>query len=229
MLNSHEYSLNKWITRNAIIIGVGSLFSLYFDKNEVTLGCVFLSTIYLLVINWNNLSRYHPILGYANWVTLFRLVINTFLFWKFRELEDYHLFFGFLISILLDGIDGWLARHYHQSSNWGALFDKSTDALLVLYLCIILYQKEYVSIFLLGIGLLPYVYELLIYTLGWQDLAIPKNPIGKYVAALLFFALLSPFVLDLIWANYFLFLITIFILLSFSLSFFYKWKAAKRF
>lgn len=219
--------LNKWTTINAILISISALISTYFNQNNIVLYSILLSTVYLFSINWKQLQEYTPILGYANWITLFRLVLNTVLFWKFIELKEDYLLIGFTISILLDGADGWVARHYVQSSDWGALFDKSTDALLVLYLSIILYQKEYVGSYLLGIGCLPYFYELLIFTLGWRGLVIPKNPIGKYVAALLFFTLLSPFVIDLVWAKNFILLSTMLTLLSFCISFFYKWKTAQ--
>ena len=105
---------------------------------------------------------------------------------------SYFFYFGF--PIFLDGIDGFIARKFNQSTDIGALFDKTTDAYFVLLLSLILVQKYNVSYWFLGIGYLHYGYELVLQILGWSALKIPPNPIGKYVAVFLFISLLSPFI-----------------------------------
>lgn len=130
------------------------------------------------------------------------------------------------MAILLDGLDGYLARKYNQSSEVGALFDKTVDAYFVLLLAFILVIKFDVPFWFIGIGYLHYGYELLILGLGWQFLVTPKNPIGKYIAALLFISVLSPFILSKSLYLPIIYCASSLVSCSFVLSFFYKLKAS---
>lgn len=58
--------------------------------------------------------------------------------------------------LALDGVDGWLARRFHQESSFGALFDQETDAALILIAAIIVWQAEKAGAFVLIAGLLRY-------------------------------------------------------------------------
>lgn len=164
--------------------------------------------------------------SYANQITAFRFLLSAITAIAVFQISEILSFCLFGIAILLDGLDGYLARKHEQSSEIGALFDKTVDAYFVVLLSFILVIKYEVPFWFLGIGYLHYGYELLLLGLGWQDLAIPKNPIGKYAAAFLFISLLGPFILQKSLYLSIIYLAAILVSFSFSLSFFYKFKAA---
>ncbi len=191
----------------------------------------FSSFCYLFCSSYNasrpsNSESTNNLNSYANQITAFRFLLSAITALVVFQVPEIVIFFLFGLAILLDGLDGYLARKYKQVSEIGALFDKTVDAYFVLLLSFILVLKYEVPFWFLGIGYLHYGYELLLLGLGWQDLPIPKNPIGKYAAALLFISLLSPFILPAYIYLVILYLSAILVSLSFGLSFFYKLKAA---
>lgn len=163
--------------------------------------------------------------NYANQITALRFIISSITALIIYQIPEFISFLLFGLAILLDGLDGFLARRYKQISEVGALFDKTVDAYFVLLLTFILVLKYDIPFWFLGIGYLHYGYELVIYSLDWQNLTIPKNPIGKYAAAFLFISLLSPFILPSYLYFPIIYIAAILVGCSFSLSFFYKFKA----
>lgn len=57
-------------------------------------------------------------------------------------------------ALLLDGVDGWLARRQGLSSPYGARFDMEMDSLAILYLCLLLWLSGEVGAWVLLSGLL---------------------------------------------------------------------------
>lgn len=62
--------------------------------------------------------------------------------------------------MLLDGVDGLLARRFGAESDFGAAFDVEVDALLVLVLGALLWQRERFGAWILWPGLLRHGYVL---------------------------------------------------------------------
>ncbi|MEM9325027.1 MAG: CDP-alcohol phosphatidyltransferase family protein [Bacteroidota bacterium] len=148
----------------------------------VALGRRFLPTMPLLI-------------GYANWVTLIRLLLVLTLLLLYNFLSDMQLFWGFLASILLDGVDGYVARRWHQESEFGAAFDMETDALLVLGLSWLHVEQEMAGQWLLLPGSMRYIYELLFQWLPQDPGSFPPKVVRATIAVIFFFALITPFVL----------------------------------
>lgn len=68
---------------------------------------------------------------------------------------------GWVITLLaLDGVDGYLARRSGMSSAFGARFDMEIDALLALVIALFLWQSERAGVWVLGLGLMRYVFVL---------------------------------------------------------------------
>ena len=63
-----------------------------------------------------------------------------------------------LLALLLDGLDGRLARSTGQLSVFGARFDMEIDALLALVVAVLLWQLEKVGVWVLGLGALRYLF-----------------------------------------------------------------------
>lgn len=65
-----------------------------------------------------------------------------------------------LTVLALDGVDGWLARRTRTESRFGARFDMETDAALLMALSVIAWRAGPAGIWVLGIGLLRYLFVL---------------------------------------------------------------------
>lgn len=63
-------------------------------------------------------------------------------------------------SLLLDGIDGFIARRRGEASHFGAAFDLETDALLILLLSLLMYRLDRAGAWVLAIGLMRYAFVL---------------------------------------------------------------------
>ena len=217
-------NVEKWIIIHAFLMLLISIYVLYTIKIKVAIFLVSLSFIGLVYLNRSSFSQFRPYGGYANWVSLIRLLLLFLLLINNQLLAKYILGLGFLTCILMDGLDGWLARRYQQVSEWGGLFDKEIDSFLVWGISLILYIYWNFPIWIMGIGCLHYFYEIILFLLNWQDIKTPKNPIGRYVAAFLFFSLLAPFILPMDFSGPILGIASILTLISFTISFILKYQ-----
>jgi phosphatidylglycerophosphate synthase len=98
--------------------------------------------------------------GLANTVTLVRLALVVSLPVLFQVLPP--LAFAALVPLLLvlDGLDGELARSRGEASTFGAALDMETDALAVMVLGLLLWAHEEIGPWVLVAGLWRYVYAL---------------------------------------------------------------------
>ncbi len=103
------------------------------------------------------------VFGSANAVTAFRLV-GVLVLPLFGTSIDAVLIAG-ISSVLLaaDGLDGWLARRCNQASEFGEYFDKETDAFFLLVLCTFAILTRRLWPWILGLGLLRYVFVILVH------------------------------------------------------------------
>ena len=93
-------------------------------------------------------------------------------------------------ALVLDGLDGWLARRSRLESAFGARFDMESDALFVLALSALVYRSGQVGPWVLTTGLMRYMFVLAGYL--WPALAAPLPPSQrrKVVCVILIVAML---------------------------------------
>jgi phosphatidylglycerophosphate synthase len=84
-------------------------------------------------------------------------------------------------ALLLDAIDGWLARRTGTVSDFGARFDMEVDALLILVLSID--SARNLGPWVLAIGAARYLLAAAGLVVGWLRATAPARPWGKIVAA----------------------------------------------
>ncbi|MCL5425187.1 MAG: CDP-alcohol phosphatidyltransferase family protein [Gammaproteobacteria bacterium] len=113
----------------------------------------------------------HGSLGWANRVTLARAVLvalvagalvnNVFAaaIWQWLAIA--------VIALLLDGVDGWIARRTKSHSLFGARFDMELDALLILLLCAGLLRLESLGLWVLMIGVMRYLFVAASWQFTW--------------------------------------------------------------
>jgi phosphatidylglycerophosphate synthase len=139
--------------RSHLLIGVGTVASA-----SMLLLMIFALVVYALP------NHAHPRFGPANVVTAIRaaivcLVGTTVLFLGERLALEPALPVLIALAFLalsLDGIDGYLARRYRQTSELGARFDMEVDALLIFVLSVTAFLLEKAGSWVLLIGLMRY-------------------------------------------------------------------------
>ena len=63
-----------------------------------------------------------------------------------------------LAVVLLDGVDGWLARQHQIASRFGARFDMEIDALLILALSVLAWRHDKAGAWVVASGLMRYAF-----------------------------------------------------------------------
>lgn len=115
-------------------------------------------------------------LGWANRVTLMRAVLITIVtaaVWTPLSPLGHWQWLGVaLIALLLDGVDGWVARRTGSQTAFGARFDMELDALLILLLCIGVMLKTPAGAWVLLIGCMRYGFVAAGWRLPWLQEAL---------------------------------------------------------
>jgi phosphatidylglycerophosphate synthase len=84
-------------------------------------------------------------------------------------------------TLVLDAVDGWVARRTGSASPLGARFDMEADAFLLLVLCA--YDVRTVGAWILAIGLMRYAYVAVGWVLPWMRATVPFRYWRKVVTA----------------------------------------------
>jgi phosphatidylglycerophosphate synthase len=158
------------------------------------LGVSLITFVWLLAVHAPALRQLRPMGGYANWVTLARWALLLYAAYSYSQWSDYIVFLLFLTVIISDGIDGYLARRYQQSTAVGGLLDVETDALMSALLAGIHYQEDIVGGWILLVGGMRYGYVWLLYLLGWENHKEADNPNARWIGATFISVLMGPFV-----------------------------------
>lgn len=124
--------------------------------------------------------------GPADWVTLTRatlvcgvaaLVADS----PFQQPAEPTLLSLAVVALVLDGVDGWVARHTGTASMFGARFDGEVDAFLLLVLS--LYVASSVGAWVIAIGAARYAFLVAGWLLPWLRAQLPRRYWRKVVAA----------------------------------------------
>lgn len=118
--------------------------------------------------------------GWANRITLLRgvlIAIFTGLLWMPTLLTRHvELVMGIaLVALLLDGVDGWVARRTATTSTFGARFDMELDAFFILMLCVAVMQLDKVAPWILAIGALRYLFIAASWAWPWLRADLPES------------------------------------------------------
>jgi phosphatidylglycerophosphate synthase len=86
-----------------------------------------------------------------------------------------------VVALILDAVDGWLARRTRTASTLGARFDMEADAFLILVLTV--YVASSTGAWVLAIGLARYAMLVAGWLLPWLRRPVPRRYWRKVVAA----------------------------------------------
>lgn len=80
-----------------------------------------------------------------------------------------------LVALILDGVDGKLARITNSASAFGARFDMEMDALLILGLCVAVIVSGKAGTWVLALGLMRYLFVVAASVLDWLNRPLPDS------------------------------------------------------
>ena len=122
-----------------------------------------------------------------NSITNFRLVLNIFIFVCIYNTESYNIetiLLLVIISLILDGADGFLSRHLNQMTLFGKTFDQEVDNFLIFILSFSLIYNYDFNIVLVCIPLYRYIFLILINQGFISDHELPKSLFRKTVCVI---------------------------------------------
>ena len=119
-------------------------------------------------------------MGAANRVTLLRIVValplaGLALQWvELGTAARWWIVVLGTVALVLDGVDGWVARRTGSGTGFGARFDMETDALLLVVLSLLAWRSGQVGAWVLGIGAMRYLFVAA--SFGVERLRRPLRP-----------------------------------------------------
>jgi phosphatidylglycerophosphate synthase len=186
---SLQPELLRWCERHAAAMALAAALTACGLPLWVTSLCAGLSFAGLLHRcrgRWTPDGRFGP----ANALTLLRLSGVLALPW----LSPFQIFCAGLILFALDGADGWLARRTALAGEFGEFFDKESDALFVLMLCLLLYRlPDGFGAWILLPGLLRYLFVLFIRIARPPEPKERRSAKSRWILVLVILSLLFPF------------------------------------
>ncbi|MCL7940511.1 CDP-alcohol phosphatidyltransferase family protein [Halomonas sp. ATCH28] len=125
-------------------------------------------------------------LGLANRITLWRGTLIALLAGTLADpglLAQYAVPLAALalLALVLDGVDGAVARRTSTQSEFGARFDMELDAFLILVLCLALLSLGKAGPWVLAIGAMRYAFVIAGLKLSWLTAALPESRRRKAV------------------------------------------------
>ena len=122
-----------------------------------------------------------------NSITNFRLVLNIFIFVCIYNTESYNIetiLLLVIISLILDGADGYLSRHLNQMTLFGKTFDQEVDNFLIFILSFSLIYNYDFNIALACIPLYRYIFLILINQEFISNHELPESLFRKTVCVI---------------------------------------------
>ena len=227
MTKSKTYQLNLI---HSYLLLLGFLLDLYFGRFLFVPFLAASSFLVFIVGHKDVLVLLKPAGGIANWVTLFRLLGVFWIANNYTIVSELSVGLVALVIVVLDGVDGYLARKTNTATEFGAFFDMETDAFFCATMSFIVYALHPEYYWLLIPGLLRYFYIVIIKTLGLHGTTERGHKLGKWFAVLFFVSLMAPFLTPKQVYVPLLGLSSMLIVYSFSYSFWYlvRDKKAKK-
>lgn len=145
-----------------IVVGAGA----FFCQQTLNLSELFLWKVIAALVVGGLLIliltiRYLPAktFGLANQITMLRGSLIALLFGLIADHSvPWLVVITCSVILILDGVDGWIARRSYTTSNFGARFDMEIDALLLLVLSSLVWQYEKAGIWIFLAGLMRYIF-----------------------------------------------------------------------
>ncbi len=130
-----------------------------------------------------------------NLITLIRLISIPFIIYLILNDRSFLAAVLFVIVVLSDKLDGYLARKLKQSSYYGGMFDAATDTILIFSTIIILFIKGYLTINILIVLLIPKIVTGIF--LGAIHKAVYKPTIFSRISSVFLYIIIPLYLLSI--------------------------------
>ncbi|MGB0838830.1 MAG: CDP-alcohol phosphatidyltransferase family protein [Chitinophagales bacterium] len=227
-LPSNLQIIEKWTRLHALGVMVSVCMSIGFGNNYGLLVCGLCSTVYVLYANRTTWQAAGTFGGMANGITTFRIITMLVILQTYPTIPDLYIGLLSLLILVLDGFDGYFARKNKTTSLFGEYYDKECDALYVMILALIIYQTQKAEIWVLGLGLIRYVYVLALIFFKPPEQKETRSFFEQSIAVILMASLLLCFVTDRMVFYPLLVIATGLLLYSFGRSFWQLQRLVKR-
>ena len=152
-------------TRWSLFNSLGSLLATWVCLQlQTALPLVLFSTVSFTLLWWSHFSRSKQqnafSAGPANWITASRFMIIAYVMSFFEVLPIPILVMLLTIAVLMDVLDGYIARRTNTQSAFGALFDMEVDSFYVLAMGLYFWFTTDFGLWLLIPGCIRYVYDV---------------------------------------------------------------------
>lgn len=218
----HQISVSRltaWNNIHAVVLLLGiAFFVLGFPLYWVLLLSFLSFTGLILMVGFSFWK------SYANWVTTIRLGLLFVAFFQMGAWLDTWVLAFIIPALMMDGLDGYLARKYNQQSHYGAYFDMETDAFYVAVLSLWWWSEGVGGWWMAGLAALRYVYALAIRLPFLPQKQEKSSRFAKTIAVVLMVGLLFPFGVSVEVSFWLLLVITLLTVYSFGLSFFSRFR-----
>lgn len=155
----------------SILLGLGSDFVL----RAVLLFGLSVVSVSVLALWSPDLRSFGP----ANRVTLLRVALLVLVAAALGERPGQGLAWAIIgvttAALLLDGVDGRIARRTGTSSAFGARFDMETDAALIMVLAVLCWQFDKAGGWILAAGAMRYLFVMAAKLLPWMRKPLPYS------------------------------------------------------
>lgn len=127
---------------------------------------------------------------YAHQLTLIRLLLLCYAAARLPDIPPLTLLLLFSGNVVLDVVDGFIARRLDQATEFGMIFDREVDGVYVLIASLYFFLAVGIPAWILVPGLLPYVYRLTAWALGNPTISGQKRPRAAFLAGVNFVLIL---------------------------------------
>lgn len=215
---------DTWANAHAIVVLLATA-SVFYVQSTLPLVLAVLASVAYLVLRRQYFPRQSPALRrYAHQLTLLRLLLLCYAASRIDDIGRHLLLALFTANVLLDVLDGFIARRLDQATHFGMVFDREVDGIYVLVACLYFYLGGSVAAWILVPGLLPYAYRLAALALGNPPHARQKQRHAPFLAGVNFVLLLVAVLASDDDRVYVLVIATAIVTLSFLVSF---WNLAR--
>ncbi len=134
-------------------------------------------------------------LNIPNLLTILRIALLPALVWRFRKGDSVGALAIYLMAMLTDALDGFIARRFHMVTNLGKLLDPIADKLSLLTLLGLFVADGQIPLWVLGVILLK---EMLLVVGSCvalhRGLVVSALPIGKVTTVSFILSMIARFV-----------------------------------
>jgi phosphatidylglycerophosphate synthase len=217
--NENDRTVKAWVNTHAVVMLVATAAVFVVESTIPVATAALLSFGYLLARHKRAMWSPAIIGRYAHQLTLLRFLLLCYATWHIADIDFLWLLTIFIANVLLDVVDGYIARRLDQATYFGMVFDREVDGIYVLAACLYFHVAAGTGAWILVPGVLPYAYRLVAWTMGNPAISGKKQPLAAFLAGVNFVLILIAVVVPGDARLAVLVLSTVLVTLSFLVSF----------